>query len=99
MFYKDICWGEAIIWTTKTTENQLFGWTRGKIKHRQNIMWSLAQKMTVKFVRFPLKIKSFAMVFLRYLICTWRNLSFSLIYSVNFYYIINKLIILVLKLN
>jgi hypothetical protein len=39
--------------------------------------------------------KSSAMVFLGYFRGTWMYLSFPLISAVNFYYIINKLIILV----
>jgi hypothetical protein len=39
------------------------------------------------------------MVFIAYLRGTWRNLMFSLISVVKFYYVINKLIILVLDLH
>jgi hypothetical protein len=39
--------------------------------------------------------KNSATVFLGYLGGTWRNLRFHLISVINFYYVINKLIILV----
>jgi hypothetical protein len=42
-----------------------------------------------------LQLMSSATVFLWYLGGTWRNLRFPLILIVNFYYIINKLIILI----
>jgi hypothetical protein len=38
---------------------------------------------------------SCATVFLGYLRCVWRNIMFLLISAINFYYVINKLIILV----
>jgi hypothetical protein len=39
-------------------------------------------------------LESFATIFLGYLRGTWRNLMFHLISVINFYYVINKLIIL-----
>jgi hypothetical protein len=42
-------------------------------------------------------IKSSATVFLEYLRGNWRYLRFSLISVIDFYYVINKLIILVLS--
>jgi hypothetical protein len=47
------------------------------------------------YVEFWHSNMSYATVFVRYIRGTWRNLSFPLILVVIFYYVINKLIILI----
>jgi hypothetical protein len=51
--------------------------------------------LTIFHNKYDIKEKSSATVLVGYLEGTWRNLRFPLILVVNFYYIINKLIILV----
>jgi hypothetical protein len=55
---------------------------------------SCQQKLTKPAVFFSNNVMSFAIVFLGYLRGTWRYLRFLLITIVDFYYVINKLIIL-----
>jgi hypothetical protein len=58
-------------------------------------MWPLESRPTQRQSKLHNFIKSFSTVFVRYLGGIGRNLKFSLISIVNFYYVINKLIILI----